>query len=84
MGMYNGSQASKTPTDLNSSDMLDSLNEGDLIRSLDVLKLYSRTKALQVVFTIELLERLKQDQRYREVVVQSCHPGKPHASSTSL
>jgi len=84
MGMYDGKQASKLPTDLNSPDLLDSLKEGELIHPRDVLKLYKRSKALQVVFTIELQERLKKDQRYHNVVVQSCHPGKPHGSSTSI
>jgi len=75
IGMYKGSQASNTPTTLSSSDLLDAFEEGELLPFGHTVKLYARSKALQVVFTIELQERLKGDQRYQDVIVQTCHPG---------
>lgn len=77
-GMYKGSQANKSPTSLNSPDLLDAFKDGELLPAGHMFKLYQRSKALQVVFTIELQERLQRDPRYRDAVVQCCHPGKPH------
>ena len=73
-GMYNGRQS--RPTSLNSPDLLGQFKEGDELPLDTLLGLYGRSKALQVVFTVELQERLRKDEQYRDVVVQVCHPGK--------
>jgi len=76
VAMYSAALSSKAPTTLNSPDLLHKFSEGDAIPPNILTALYQRSKALQVIFTIELQERLRRDGRYRDVVVQCCHPGK--------
>ena len=73
--IYSGEQSCANPPNLNSSDLLDEYADEAELPLATLFKLYKRTKALQVVFTMELLERLQKDEQYRNVVVQACHPG---------
>lgn len=63
------------PKDLNSTTLLDKYREGDHIPFRAMMELYAKSKAMQVVFTMELQKRLAETEKWRDVVVQACHPG---------
>ncbi|KAG8967863.1 hypothetical protein FRC03_009150 [Tulasnella sp. 419] len=60
------------PKDLNFKSMAEGTG-GFLAGTL--LGLYSSSKAQQVIFTRELQRRLSKFDQFKDVVVQSCHPG---------
>lgn len=74
-GMYFGQQSFAHPSDLNSTDLYKDTPEGTEVPLAVFFAAYRRSKALQVVFTMELQERIKSDPRYPDVVLHSCHPG---------
>ncbi|KAG8893740.1 hypothetical protein FRB99_001724 [Tulasnella sp. 403] len=61
--------------DMNSSDMLGKIEEGGALDWNTMLLLYSKTKAMQIIYTRELQEKLSRSSRFSGIVVESCHPG---------
>jgi NAD(P)-dependent dehydrogenase (short-subunit alcohol dehydrogenase family) len=76
IGMYGAEFTDPLPATLNSADLLDQYEHDTKLPFPVAFALYRRTKALQVIFTIELHERIRKDSRYKDVTVQCCHPGK--------
>ncbi|KAG8900634.1 hypothetical protein FRB99_005838 [Tulasnella sp. 403] len=69
------SSSSLTPGTLSSPDLLEKLDEGESIPLSTLLALYGRSKAMQVIWTKELQQRLARSAQWNKVVVQACHPG---------
>jgi len=63
------------PADLNSTDMLGKLQEGQDMPVGDAFRLYQRSKSLQAIWSRELQTRLVLSKDWRNVVVQCCNPG---------
>lgn len=59
------------------SDILEKYQLGTTLPMPVMLQAYQRTKAAQAIWTMVLQRRLSRDERWKNVVVQSCHPGKP-------
>lgn len=60
------------------SDLLDPYNSqhGAALSTQDSLKLYSRSKAAQAVWTMALQRRLSRTEGWKNISAHSCHPGK--------
>lgn len=69
-----------TPSTLNSRDIIGKEKEGDLGRIDKMFMIYGRAKALQVLWSDMLQERLAKTEAWKDVVVQSYHPGELSAS----
>ncbi|KAG8895320.1 hypothetical protein FRB99_000636, partial [Tulasnella sp. 403] len=63
------------PDDMNASDILNGIEEGGALEVEATLALYSRTKAMQVIWTRELQDRLSRTSQLSGIMVQTCHPG---------
>ncbi|KAG8883529.1 hypothetical protein FRB98_003090 [Tulasnella sp. 332] len=63
------------PLHLSSEDILSAKQEGEKLSLATSSLLYGRAKGLQIVWTSILQEKLGRTERYKDVVVQSCHPG---------
>lgn len=63
------------PTTVNSPEVLGRLQEGDAIPWNTAFYIYGKSKAAQVLWTNELQARLARTEVWKDVVVQSCHPG---------
>ncbi|KAG8891451.1 hypothetical protein FRB99_003585, partial [Tulasnella sp. 403] len=70
----NGSPPLK-PDDMNASDLLGGTEEGGALDWKVTFELYSRTKAMQVIWARELQDRLSRSSQLNGIMVQSCHPG---------
>ncbi|KAG9084950.1 hypothetical protein FRC06_003795, partial [Ceratobasidium sp. 370] len=60
---------------VDASDLMQKYPIGEQLPYHDIVEAYSRTKAAQAVWTMVLQRRLDQDERWKDIVVQSCHPG---------
>lgn len=60
------------------SDILEAYPVGTQLPMPVMLQTYQRTKAAQAIWTMVLQRRLSQDERWKNIVVQSCHPGMCH------
>lgn len=65
------------PSDPNASDMLGKYSQGEQLpfTTQIPMDLYSRSKAALVILTRELHARLAKTEKWKDVVVQCCHPG---------
>ncbi|KAG9014451.1 hypothetical protein FRB95_007135 [Tulasnella sp. JGI-2019a] len=65
-----------SPSYLNSEDVLGKVQEGGKLSLAGASSLiYGRAKAVQWVWTNILQEKLTKTEKYKDVVVQCCHPG---------
>ncbi|KAG8935807.1 hypothetical protein FRC02_006357 [Tulasnella sp. 418] len=60
---------------LNSPDIVGKVEIGQPLNFIDAMRTYARSKAMQLVFTIELQRRLEISGTWRNVTVNCCHPG---------
>lgn len=63
------------PSHLNSEDLIGAKSEGESLSASTAAAIYGRAKGLQAAWTSILQEKLGRTERYKDIVVQSCHPG---------
>ncbi|KAF8598934.1 NAD(P)-binding protein [Ceratobasidium sp. AG-I] len=66
------------PLDEHTTDASDILEEYPMGAQLPMpvmVQAYQRTKAAQAIWSMVLQRRLSKDERWKKIVVQSCHPG---------
>ncbi|KAG9087324.1 Retinol dehydrogenase 12 [Ceratobasidium sp. UAMH 11750] len=60
---------------VDAGDIMQKYSIGTQLPHHAMMEAYCRTKAAQAVWTMVLQRRLSQEERWKHVVVQSCHPG---------
>ncbi|KAG9126969.1 hypothetical protein FRC07_001187 [Ceratobasidium sp. 392] len=58
-----------------SGDITSKHKEGDVLDWETMVKLYDRAKASQAVWSMVLQRKLQESNKWKDVVVQACHPG---------
>lgn len=58
-----------------SSDVAAKYKEGETLPWDTMVQMYSRAKAAQAVWSMTLQRKLQEDGKWKDIVVQACHPG---------
>ncbi|KAG8715613.1 hypothetical protein FRC09_016476 [Ceratobasidium sp. 395] len=66
-----------------SSDISAKHKEGDILEWETMVKLYDRAKASQAVWSMALQRKLQESSKWKDIVVQACHPGIVQSSMIS-
>ncbi|KAG8721616.1 hypothetical protein FRC08_011806 [Ceratobasidium sp. 394] len=67
-----------------SSDITVNYKEGEALKWETMVKLYDRAKASQAVWSMVLQRKLEESGKWKDVVVQVCHPGKQSPKSNAI
>ncbi|KAL5641134.1 hypothetical protein ACGC1H_001574 [Rhizoctonia solani] len=59
----------------NSGDIINQYEEGATLPWETMVLLYSRAKACQAIWSMTLQRKLQETEKWRDIVVQACHPG---------
>ncbi|EUC66662.1 short-chain dehydrogenase/reductase, partial [Rhizoctonia solani AG-3 Rhs1AP] len=67
----------------NNSDVISQYEEGATLPWETMVLLYSRAKACQAIWSMALQRKLQETEKWKDIVVQACHPGTVKSSMLS-
>ncbi|CUA76864.1 hypothetical protein RSOLAG22IIIB_02341 [Rhizoctonia solani] len=67
----------------NSGDIVSQYEEGAILPWESMVLLYSRAKACQAIWSMALQRKLQETEKWKDIVVQACHPGTVKSSMLS-
>ncbi|CAE6463109.1 unnamed protein product [Rhizoctonia solani] len=67
----------------NSNDIINRYDEGATLPWETMVELYARAKACQAIWSMVLQRKLQETEKWKDIVVQACHPGTVKSSMLS-